>query len=149
MREAERMFDISYRLCYSNYTFELWMLLHVADMTAGVTSRAAYLRPINQHFRRKYSSLDEFKNAAEFQRILDGFVTLDMVFDAVKRAERIVENNVQQNKIRITYKKVSFHPDNPDVTVHEIVQMILDVCGVEYSRSFPGTACISERREPV
>ena len=133
MRAAERMFDISYRLCYSNYTFELWMLLHVADMTAGVTNRAAYLRPINQHFKRKYSSLDEFKNTLEFQRILDGFITLDAVFDAVKRAKRIVENNAQQNKKRITYKGVTFYPDNPDVTVHEIVQMILSVCGVKYS----------------
>ena len=89
------MFDISYRLWYSNYTFELWMLLHVADMTAGVANRAAYLRPINQYFKRKYSNLDEFKNALEFQRIPDGFITLDTVFDAVKRAERIVENNAQ------------------------------------------------------
>ena len=133
MREAERVFDISYRLCYSNYTFELWMLLHVADMTAGVTSRTAYLRPINRHFKRNYNSLDEFKSAAEFQRILDGFITLDAVFDAVKRAERIVENNKQQNKKRIIYKCVAFYPDNPDITVHEIVQKMLDVCGVKYS----------------
>lgn len=130
MRTAERTFGISYRLGYSNYTFELWMLLHVADMTASATNRGAYLQPINQHFKRAYSSLDEFKNAVEFQRLLDEFITLDTVFDAVRRAERIVENNAKQSKNRISYHGVAFYPDNPDVTVHEVVQMIFDVCEV-------------------
>lgn len=131
MRKAERTFGISYRLGYSNYTFELWMLLHVANMTSSMTNRAAYLQPINQHFHRNYSSLDDFKDATEFQRILDRFITLDTVFHAVSRAEQIVENNVRQNKRKTTYCKVEFYPDNPDVSVHKIVQMILDVCVVK------------------
>ena len=131
MRKAEREFRISYRLGYSNYTFELWMLLHVTDMTSSVSNRTAYLRPINQYFHRNYSSLNEFKNADEFQKILDGFITLDTVFDAIKRANRIVENNVGQNKRKATYRRITFFQDNPDVTVHEVVQMILDVCAVK------------------
>lgn len=130
MREAERTFGISYRLGYSNYTFDLWMLLHVADMTSSVTNRDVYLQPINKHFHRNYSSLDDFKDAKEFQKILEKFITLDTVFDAVKRAERIVENNVKRNKRRDTYKGFTFFQDNPDITVHEIVQMMLDVCEV-------------------
>ena len=106
------------------------MLLHVADMTSSVTSRTAYLRPISQYFHRNYSSLNEFKNAAEFQGILNKFITLDTVFGAIKRAEPIVENNAKQNKRKITYGRVTFYSDNPDITVHEIVQMILDVCEV-------------------
>lgn len=98
MRRAEQIFGISYCLGYSNYTFELWMLLHAADMTAAMINRAAYLRPINQYFKREYRSLDEFKNASEFQRLLKQFITLDSVFDAVDRAERIAENNKRQGK---------------------------------------------------
>lgn len=131
MRNAERTFGISYCLGYSNYTFELWMLLHIADMTSSVVNRAAYLQPINYYFHRNYSSLNEFKNADEFQKILDGFITLDTVFDAVRRAGQIVDNNVKQSKKKITYRGVTFFQDNPDVTVHEIVQMILDVCVVQ------------------
>lgn len=133
MRAAERTFHISYCLGYSNYTFELWMLLHVADMTASAANRGAYLQPINQYFNREYRSLAEFKNEAEFQRILEEFITLDTVFAAVSRAERIVANNARQNKKRISYHGVTFYPDNPDVTVHEIVQMIFDVCEVNRS----------------
>ena len=131
MREAERTFSISYSLGYSNYTFELWMLLHVADMNYAVADRTAYLRPINQYFHRSYRSLNEFKNAAEFQRILDEFITLDAVLEAVKRAERIVNQNEQQHKVKQTYRKFSFFRDNPDVTVHKVVQMMLDACGVK------------------
>ena len=131
MRTAEQTFGISYCMGYSNYTFELWMLLHVADMTASVANRGAYLRSINQYFKRKYISLDEFKNAAEFQRILDEFITLDTVFDAVRRAERIVVDNATQSKNKIGYRGVTFYPDNPDITVHEVVQMIFDVCEVQ------------------
>ena len=130
MRKAERTFGISYCLGYSNYTFELWMLLHVADMAAPVTDRTAYLRPINQCFKRGYSSLAEFKNAVEFQRLLDEFITLDTVFDAVDRAKRIVDHNEDQSKNKVSYRGVTFYPDNPDVTVHEVVQMIFDVCEV-------------------
>ena len=133
MRTAERTFGISYCLGYSNYTFELWMLLHVTDMTASAANRGAYLRSINQYFNRKYSSLDEFKNAAAFQRLLDEFITLDTVFDAVRRAERIVDSNVRQNKKKISYHGVAFYPDNPDVTVHEVVRMIFDVCEVRHT----------------
>lgn len=133
MHTAERTFNISYCLGYSNYTFELWMLLHVADMTASVANRGAYLRPINQYFKREYHSLAEFKNETEFQHILEEFITLDTIFTAVSRAERIAENNAKQSKKRINYHSVTFYPDNPDVSVHEIVQMIFDVCEVKRS----------------
>ena len=131
MRTAERTFDISYCLGYSNYTFELWILLHVADMTAAVTNRTAYLRPINRYFKREYGSLAEFKNEVEFQRLLDEFITLDTVFDAIDRAKRIVENNKDQGKTKISHRGVMFYPDNPDVSVHDVVQMIFDVCEVK------------------
>ena len=38
MRKAENTFRIKYELGYSNYTFELWMLLHVADMKHAVAN---------------------------------------------------------------------------------------------------------------
>ena len=131
MREAERTFGISYRLGYSNYTFELWMLLHVADMNFSVSGRGAYLGTINQYFHREYLSLADFKKTAEFQQILNEFVTLDTVFDAVRRAERIVEENAAQNKARTTYGKVTFYQDNPDVSVHKVVRLIFETCKVK------------------
>ena len=54
MRDAEDQFRITYELRYSNYTFELWMLLHVADMSQAVLNRKAYLAPINRWFHRDF-----------------------------------------------------------------------------------------------
>ena len=131
MRDAEDEFKISYELGYSNYTFELWMLLHVADMKHAVQDRKAYLAPINRWFHRSYTDLDEFKREAEFQDILDEFVTLDSIRQAIRRAEKIVEQNAEDGKKRENYKGFTFYQDNPDVSVHEVVQLIFEVCEVK------------------
>ncbi len=130
MRTAEDEFRISYELGYSNYTFELWMLLHVTDMDYPVQDRKAYLMPINRWFNRNYSDIDEFKQHKEFQSILDEFVTLDSIRQAVKRAERIVKGNGEDKKAKETYKGVTFYKDNPDISVHEIIKIIFEVCKV-------------------
>ena len=107
------------------------MLLHVADMKAPVLDRSAYLAPINRHFHRCYSSLAQFKSEDEFQGILDEYVTLDSVRLAVKRAEAITAQNKADKKKSEKYKKFCFYRDNPDVSVHEIIKIIFDVCGVK------------------
>ena len=131
MRKAEREFGISYELGYSNYTFELWMLLHVADMDYSVQDRKAYLSPINRWFRRDFADLDEFKQEAAFQEILDEFVTLDSIRHAIRRAEKIVEQNAQAMKASENYRGLTFYHDNPDVSVHEVVRLIFEVCEVK------------------
>ena len=62
---------------------------------------------------------------------MNEFITLDAVLLAVSRAERIVKSNTAQEKIKETYRKVAFYRDNPDVTVHEVVKLIFDTCGVK------------------
>ena len=131
LRKAEKQFNIDYELGYSNYTFELWMLLHVTDLTHAVQDRHSYLAPINRWFHRSYGNIDEFKSHDEFQGILDEFVTLDSVEQAIHRAERIIQLNEEDEKIKENYKGFTFYRDNPDLSVHEVVQMIFDVCEVK------------------
>ena len=131
MRTAEDKFGISYKLGYSNYTFELWMLLHVADMTHSVQDRNSYLNLVNRWFHRSYTSLDEFKSLDEFLQILNEFVTIDSIRLAIARAEKIVQNNFEERKIKENYRGITFFRDNPDVSVHEIVKMIFEVCEVK------------------
>jgi len=130
MKTAEKQFGLNYELGYSNYTFELWMLLHVADMTHSIQDRHSYLPSINKWFHRNYQTIDEFKSHDEFQGILDEFVTLDSIKTAINHAETIVGNNKENRNVKETYKGFSFYRDNPDVTVHEVVQMIFEVCEV-------------------
>ena len=131
MRKAEGQFNVSYKLGYSNYSFELWMLLHVAEMNYAVQDRYSYLKPINVHFHKRYSDLKEFKSHDEFEMILEKFVTLDSIKLAIRRAEYIVKNNHQNKKVKENYKGFAFFRDNPDVTIHEIVEMIFEVCDVK------------------
>ena len=131
MRKAEREFGIVYELGYSNYTFELWMLLHVADITHVIQDRHSYLPLINRWFHRNYTDIDEFKSHNEFQKNLDEYVTLDSIIQAICRAKRIVDNNRKERKIMEKHNDFYFYRDNPDVTVHNVVQIIFDVCEIK------------------
>ena len=106
------------------------LLLHVADMNHAVLDRKAYLAPINRWFHRDFADLDEFKREATFQEILDEFVTLDSVRQAIRRAEKIVEQNGKDGKASENYRGFTFYHDNPDVSVHEVVRLIFEVCEV-------------------
>ena len=131
MRAAEEEFGMTYQLGYSNYTFELWMLLHVADMTHSVQDRHAYLAPVNRWFKKDYRNIDEFKAETEFQSVLDEYVTLDSVKKAIDRAERIVQLNQDEHKKKETYHGETFYRDNPDINVHVVVRKIFKVCGLK------------------
>ena len=107
------------------------MLLHVADMNYAVSDRYSYLAPVNRWFHRSYTSIDEFKSHDEFQDILGEFVTLDSIRLAISRAEKIVQKNGEDRKTKETYKGFTFFRDNPDISVHEVVQMIFEICEVK------------------
>ena len=93
---------------------------------------AFILNPINKCYSRSFSSLNEIKEEFKFQKILDKYITLDSVFQAIERAKRIVEHNRDQEKISEEYKKIQFYHDNLDTTVHDVVQLIFEVCGVKW-----------------
>ena len=134
MRKAEQDYGITYKLGYSNYTFELWMLLHVRDMKHAVANRYAYLRWINNSFHKNFTVIDEYKSVDNFQEILDEYVTLESIFKAISRAEDIINNNSEEQKSKENYKGVIFYHDNPDLNVHDVVKLIFDVCGVKEQR---------------
>ncbi len=130
LSEAKKVFGVSYELGYSNYSFELWLLLHVSFMSQTLSGRKDYLKYINKCFKKKYKRLDEFKNEKEFSLILENYVTLETVKKAIANAKRIVANNAEfQNAI--TFKRFKFYPMNPDLTVHMVIDKIFQVCGVK------------------
>ena len=131
MRKAEKQFGITYKLGYSNYTFELWMLLHVTDMRHAVQDRYAYLPLINRYFNRNYTDIDDYKKEEEFENILKEFVTLDSIKQAIRRADAIEKSNAEGENRKETYKSFQFYHNNPDLTVHKVVRLIFDVCDVK------------------
>jgi len=62
MKGAERLGKtVIYKTCYSNFTFELWMILHKMEQNGAVAGRKNYLVGINKAFNKKFQSLNEFK----------------------------------------------------------------------------------------
>ena len=55
MSEAEQLGkDINYKLGYSNFTFELWIILHKTDCNGAKTNRKQYLFDLNKTIKDKF-----------------------------------------------------------------------------------------------
>lgn len=71
LKEAARQGkQVDYLLGYSNFTFELWMILHKIDCFRSFSHRRQYLEPINRAFQEHFYELSEYKREADFNRIL-------------------------------------------------------------------------------
>lgn len=75
--------SITYHLGYSNFTFELWMILHKADCNGSLNHRGQYLTPLNKAYNEKFScphvySGQDFQNfkSGKYTPYLDKFFTM-------------------------------------------------------------------------
>ena len=129
MKEANEQKNITYSLGYSNFSFELWMVLHKRSCNGVLSHRRQYLEYINRAFGERFENLDQYKHEADFKRCL-GKLTLDDVKEAVKRADVITENNQTDGKTLLEYKGYEYFRDNPALSIHEAVKRILVECGI-------------------
>lgn len=132
MKEAKELKKIDYELGYSNFTFELWMILHKRACNGAFAQRSQYLDPINQVFGEKFENLAQFKQEDNFKRCLSK-LTLDDVICAISRAETIANNNLSDGKKLIQYKGYKYYKDNPALSIHEAVHKMLRDCGIMQS----------------
>lgn len=129
MKEAKTQKKITYRLGYSNFTFELWMVLHKRNCNGILSHRRQYLEHINKAFGEAFENLDQYKHEDEFKRCL-GKLSLDDVREAIKRADVITENNRRDEKTLLQYKGYTYYRDNPALSIHEAVRLVLTECGI-------------------
>jgi hypothetical protein len=113
MKEAKTQKKIIYKLGYSNFTFELWMVLHKKNCNGILVHRRQYLDHINSEFGENFENLDQYKHEDKFKRCL-GMLLLDNVKEAIRRAEVITENN-KMNGNTIQYKGYEYYRDNPSL----------------------------------
>lgn len=120
--------NINYKLGYSNFTFELWLLLHKRDMQATLTDRKQYLRYINEVFDENFDSLSQYKRKANFNRILSQ-LEIEDVKNAVFRAEKIMRTKAENSERYMRkYKGYTYYLNNPALTVWESIKRILIDC---------------------
>lgn len=129
MKEAKSQKNIKYHLGYSNFTFELWIILHKKDCFRAFSNRKKYLVPIQQCFGEKFEDLDHYKQEVAFKRCLNK-LTLDDVKSAIKRSKRIASQNEKDQKKVVKYSGFSYYRENPALSINEVVEKILVECGV-------------------
>lgn len=62
--------SITYRMGYSNFSFELWIILHTGDCNGRLTHRKQYLAPLNRAYHENFDTLDQYKHENNFKRLL-------------------------------------------------------------------------------
>ncbi len=97
MAEAKKQKNIKYQLGYSNFTFELWIILHKRDCFGPFSDRKQYLTPIQQCFNEKFNDLDHYKKEQVFKHCLSK-LTIEDVKSAIIRADKLAQQNIKDNK---------------------------------------------------
>lgn len=121
-----------YKLGYTNFSFELWILLHKRDMTHSISNRKKYISIINESYGTNFEHIGDYKEEQNFKKILNQ-ISLDDVYQAIKRAKEIrlcneCETCKAQNQKLEEYCNYTFFTVNPDLDIHEIIETILVDC---------------------
>lgn len=118
-----------YRLGYSNFTFELWIVLHKNSYYEVLNNRFEYLEPINNAYNENFTRLEHYKSERNFKRLLNS-LTLDDVVSAIDRAKKIMADNKEnQQNLRI-YNGYKYYCKNPSLSIWESVEKILKECKI-------------------
>lgn len=130
MKSAQGMGkQVVYKLGYSNFTFELWMILHKADCSRTLANRSQYLTPLNQAYGENFERLSQYKHEENFKRILSK-LTLDDVRQAIQRADRIMQHNQDVGYVQQRYRGYTYYRENPSLSIGEQIEKIMQEYGL-------------------
>lgn len=127
VKQINKMLD--YKLGYSNFTFDLWIILHKKQQNSSVIHRKQYVKGINKAYRENFEFLDEYKKEANFKRILSK-IKIEDVIKAVKRGNEIRAKHKEDEDRMIKYGKFEYYRENPDMTINECIEEILKDCEI-------------------
>lgn len=128
MKKAEQLGkQIKYKSGYSNFTFDLWIILHMIDCNTSYAHRKQYITPINKAFGEKFENMDEYKHEDNFKRCLSK-MNLSNVIDAIGRARYIMQRNQENGYTLLQYKGYRYYKENPSLSAWEAIEKILSDC---------------------
>lgn len=121
--------QVKYKLCYSNLTFDLWIILHKVDCYTQFAHRKNYLSVINRAYNEKFESMKEFKEGKNLERCLKK-LNIDNVMDAVSRANKIMRKNTDNGYMPQQFMGYKYYRENPSLEVGNVIGNILSDCGL-------------------
>ena len=119
--------QIKYKFGYSNFAFDLWIVLHKIDCNGALPHRRGYLAYINRAFGKNFESMAEYKREDNFKGCLNQ-LTLEDVIRAIERSERIMVRNAENGYILHNYKGFKYYKENPSLAVWEAIKKIMQDC---------------------
>lgn len=119
--------QINYKFGYSNFAFDLWIVLHKLDCFGSVAHRKGYLQFINRAYGESFESMDEYKHEDNFKRCLNQ-LTLDDVVRAIERSEKIMSDNKDKGYVLHKYKGFEYYKENPSLAIWEAIKKIFTDC---------------------
>lgn len=118
-----------YELGYTNYTFDLWMVIHKYNLNYEIEDRSKYYIYLNRGYNKNYKSMGEYKNKDEFESILKQ-IELKDVINAINIGKAIRKKHKDNNEYLEIYNGFKYYRDNPDMSLHLVVEEILINCGI-------------------
>lgn len=119
--------QITYLLGYSNFTFELWIILHKQSCNGSLTDRHQYLQLINNSYNENFESLRQYKQEDNFKRILRS-LNLDNVKEAIQRSKSIMNMHKKNGHVLQRYRKYNYYCENPSLSIWESIEGIMKDC---------------------
>lgn len=112
---------------YSNYCFDLWILLHFKDFNSTVINGNEYCL----YIRNSCSIPDTYDNlkSEDCIKCILNQISVDNVIEAVSRARTIEKNNIDSLKSGFAING-SLHYYNPHLKIYSFIENVLKESGI-------------------
>lgn len=127
LKSVKQQKGLKYELGYSNFTFELWMVLHKIDCYGCLTHKGQYLSFINKAYGQDFNALKTFKKEDNFKKCL-AKVELSDIKVAIERSKNIMEKRKANRDIEVSYCTYKYYEENPALSIWESIEAILKKC---------------------
>lgn len=127
MKKAQTYKQVTYKSGYTNFTFDLWIILHKIDCFGAYSHRKQYISAINKAFGESFENMDEYKKEPNFKRCLNK-LNLNDVIVAIKRAKTIEKKNQENGYTLQQYRGYRYYKENPSLSAWEAIEEILKEC---------------------
>lgn len=124
---------LNYSLGYCNYAFELWIVLHKKQLCGSLCNRKKYILSLNNAYNTKFKSIKDYKKEVNFKRILEK-INMDDVKQAIANAKESKKQRKNNGDKKSEYMGFNYYRDNPDLTIDECVEKILNEAGITTER---------------
>ena len=119
----------NYKLGYSNFAFELWLILHKRTGNFSVANRSRYIEQINALYGMNFTKLKDNKNKGAFKKLLEQ-ISLEDVKRAMRYSQEIRPYQEEIGHHMVEYRGFKYYRENPDLTVNECVELIFKECDI-------------------